>query len=166
MFVQHWKWRQAKESREVWYVSWSLRVLEHPQSIDALECCRTESSFCMITPVPILPIWWGINFRDLAGKYFNIIRTVLIYPHVTSTILAIWRKIFMDVGFIRTRKCKSEWGCGSISDLPLSTRLELIVSQWDKCINTSCNYFWIKQIPLSLCSGCSLFIWLPLICSC
>ena len=42
-----------------------------------------------------------------------------------------WRpeeKTIVDVGFIRTRKCKSGLGCGSISDLPLSTRLELIVS--------------------------------------
>ena len=29
---------------------------------------------------------------------------------------------------VRTGNCKSGWGCGSISDLPLSTRLELIVS--------------------------------------
>ena len=33
-----------------------------------------------------------------------------------------------DTSFIRTRKFKSGCGCGSISDLPLSTRLELIVS--------------------------------------
>ena len=31
-------------------------------------------------------------------------------------------------------------------------------------LNTSDNYFWIKQISLSLCSGCLVFIWLPLIC--
>ena len=29
VFVQHWKWRQAKKSREVWFVSWWLRMLEH-----------------------------------------------------------------------------------------------------------------------------------------
>ena len=27
MFVQHSKWRQAKKSREVWFVSWWLRLL-------------------------------------------------------------------------------------------------------------------------------------------
>ena len=27
MFVQQWKWRQAKKSREVWFVSWWLRML-------------------------------------------------------------------------------------------------------------------------------------------
>ena len=43
-------------------------------------------------------------------------------------IFATWRKTFVDVGFIRTRKCKSGWGYGSISGLPLSTRLELTVS--------------------------------------
>ena len=77
-------------------------------------------------------------------------------PHFLAT----WRKTFVDVCFIRTMNCKSGWGCGSISDLPLSTRL---VSQWDKCINTSGNYFWIKQTSLSLCSGCSISIWMPLI---
>ena len=39
--------------------------------------------------------------------------------------------------------------------------IDRIMSQWDKCINNSGNYFWIKQIPLSLCSGWSVFIWLP-----
>ena len=29
MFVQHWKWRQTKKSREVWFVSWQLTVLEY-----------------------------------------------------------------------------------------------------------------------------------------
>ena len=92
-----------------------------------LECYRTESSFCMITPVPMLAIWWGISFRDLTRKHFNILRTAQFFPLVTSKFLATWRKTFMDVCFIRTRKCKSGWGCGSISDLPLSTRLELFV---------------------------------------
>ena len=27
VLVQHWKWRQAKKWREVWFVSWWLRVL-------------------------------------------------------------------------------------------------------------------------------------------
>ena len=116
-------------------------------------------------PVPILPIWWGISFRYLAGKHFNILRTAQIFPLVTSTFLATRRKIFVDVGFTRTRNCKNGWGCGSINDLPLSTRLEFdhLISQWDKSINTSGNYFWIKQIPLSLCGGCWIFIWLPFI---
>ena len=42
------------------------------------------------------------------------------------------------------------------------TGIDRLVSQWDKCIKSSANYFWIKQIPLSLCSGWSVFIWLPL----
>ena len=92
------------------------------------ECCRTVSSFCMKTHVPILPICRGISFRNLAGKHVNILRTVQIFPLVSSTFLATWRKTFVDVGFIRTRTRKSGWGCGSIGDLPLSTRLELIVS--------------------------------------
>ena len=33
-----------------------------------------------------------------------------------------------------------------------------LASQCDKCINTFGNYFRIKQFPLSLCSGCSVFI--------
>ena len=48
-------------------------------------------------------------------------------------------------------------------NVPLLRALGL-VSQWDKCINTSGNYFWIKQIPLSVCSRCSVFIWLQFIC--
>ena len=32
-------------------------------------------------------------------------------------------------------------------------RIDRLISQWDKCINTSGNYFLIKHIPLSLCSG-------------
>ena len=33
------------------------------------------------------------------------------------------------------------------------TGIDRLVSQWDKCINTSGNYFWIKQIPLLPYSG-------------
>ena len=84
---QYWIWRQAKNSREVCFISWWLRVLEHVEFIiacqNALECCRMESSFCMIIPIPILPIWWGINVRDLAGKHFNILCTTQIFPLVT-----------------------------------------------------------------------------------
>ena len=43
------------------------------------------------------------------------------------------------------------------------TRIDRLVSQRNKCINTSGNYFRRKQIPLSLCSGCSVKILLPLI---
>ena len=43
------------------------------------------------------------------------------------------------------------------------TGIDHLVSQSNKCINTSGNYFWIKQIPSSLRSRCSVFIWLPLI---
>ena len=35
---------------------------------------------------------------------------------VTSTFFATWGKTFQDFSFIRTRKLKSGWGCGSISD--------------------------------------------------
>ena len=116
-----------KEEQKVQFVSWWLLVLRHTICQNALECGRTESSFCMIMPIPILPIWWGICFRDLAGKHFNILHTAQIFPLMSSTYLATWRKTFMDISFFRTRKSKSGWG-GSISDLPLSTRLELIVS--------------------------------------
>ena len=43
------------------------------------------------------------------------------------------------------------------------TGIDRLVSQWDKYINTSGNYFWIKQITLSVCSACSVFIWLRLL---
>ena len=36
------------------------------------------------------------------------------------------------------------------------TGIDRLVSQWDKCINSSGNYFSIKQIPLLLSSGCSV----------
>ena len=66
----------------------TLQKLRRAISQYALEYCRAESSFCMITPVPILPIWRGINFTNLAGKHFSILRTSQIFPLVTSTILA------------------------------------------------------------------------------
>ena len=43
----------------------------------------------------------------------------------------------------------------------LQDGIDRFFSQWNKY--TSSNYFWIKQIPLSLHSGCSFFIWLHLI---
>ena len=36
MFVQHWKWRQAKKIGEVWFVFWWMRMLEHAKFI--VEC--------------------------------------------------------------------------------------------------------------------------------
>ena len=132
------------KNREVWFASLWLRVLRRTIKSKRPGFCRTESSFCMITPIPILPIRWGISFRELAGKHFNILRTAKIFPLVTSTFLATWRKTFVDVGFIRTRNARM----GEVVD-PSSTYLFLqdwnwsSVSQWDKCINTSGNYFWI-----------------------
>ena len=102
----------------------TLQKLRGALKSNVLKYFRTESSFCMITRVPILPIWWGISFRYLAGKHFNILSTVQIFPLVTSTFLAIWRETFVVVGFIWTRKCKSGWGCGSTIYLPLSTILQ------------------------------------------
>ena len=119
---------ELEVSRDVWFVSWWLRVLRRAIKSKRPEMLSDGIIFCMIMPVPILPIWWGISFRDLAGKHYNILRTTQIFPLVTSTFLATWRKTFVDVGFIRTRKRKSGWGCGSIRDLCLSTRLELIIS--------------------------------------
>ena len=43
------------------------------------------------------------------------------------------------------------------------TGIDRLLSHLDKFINTSGNYFWIKQIPFSLSSACSVFIFLPLI---
>ena len=51
----------------------------------------------------------------------------------------------------------------SATYLFLQDGIDRLFSHWDKCINTSGNNFWIKQIPLSLCRGCSIFIWLHLI---
>ena len=87
------------------------------------------------------------------------LRTAQIFPFVTFTFLATWRKTFVDEEV-------QEWVKLWIHQRPISfykTGIDRLVSQWDKCINTSDNYFGIKQIPLSLCSGCSVFIWLPLI---
>ena len=43
------------------------------------------------------------------------------------------------------------------------TGIDRPLSQWDKRINTPGNYFRIKQNSSLLCSGYSVFIWLPLI---
>ena len=59
-----------------------------------------------------------------------------------------------------------EWARLWIHQRPTSfckTGIDHLISQRDKCINTSGNYFWIKQNPLSLCSGCSIFILMPFI---
>ena len=59
-----------------------------------------------------------------------------------------------------------EWMRLWIHQQPISfykTGIDRLVLQWDKCINTIGNYFWIKQIRFSIRSGCSVLIELPLI---
>ena len=84
--------------------------------------------FAWIMPVPILSIWRGISFRDLAGKHFNILRTAQIFLLVTSTLFGDLKKDIRGRRFHSDEKVQEWVCCGSISDLPLSTRLELIVS--------------------------------------
>ena len=120
--------------------------------------------FCMITPVPKLPIWWGISFRDRLGN--TSISSVQPRPF-SLWLLHFWR----PVKDIRGRRFHSDeevqvWVRLRIHQGPTSfykTGIDHLVSQWDKCINTCGNYFWIKQFPLIIFSGCSVFIWLPLV---
>ena len=149
----------------MWFVSWWLMVLR----------CAIKSKR------PGMLLDGIILLHDNARLYtVNLVRDKLhrfgwetfqyppyseIIPVMTTTFLATWKKTFGDVGFMRTRKCKSEGGCRSISDIPLSIRLELIAlspSGINVAINTSGTYFWIKQIPLSLRGRFSVFIWLHL----
>lgn len=50
--------------------------------------------------------------------------TYLIWPIYLIT----WKNAFMDISFIWTSKCKSEWDCKSVRYLTLLTRLQLIIS--------------------------------------
>ena len=98
-----------------------------------------ETSFCMIMPVPMLPVWWVMSFRDLAGKHFNILRTAQIFPLATSKF---WRPqerhSWTSISFWR-----GSARVGGVVD-PSATYLFLpdcgidrLVSQWDKiCINS------------------------------
>ena len=129
-----------------------------------LECCRTESSFCVITPVSVLPIWWGISLRDFAGKRLNILHTSQIFPLVTSTFFGDLKKDIRGCPFHSDEEVQ-EWVRLWIHQQPtFFYKIGIyLVSHKDKCINISGNYFSIKQISLSLYSECSVFIWLPLI---
>ena len=40
---RHWKWRKAKKSREMWFVSWWLRVLERAKFIVACLLCMANT---------------------------------------------------------------------------------------------------------------------------
>ena len=166
MFVQHWKWKQAKKSREVWLISWWLRV--RWRAIKSKRSGMLSDRIILLhdNARPILPIWWGISFRDLAGKQFNILRIAQIFPLVTSTFLATSRKTFVGVASVSFGRESAKRVRLWVHQRPTSfykTEIDRFVSQWDKCINTSGNYFWIKQITLSLCCGCLVFIWLHLI---
>ena len=174
-----------------WYVSgpgWLIKTLSTKSPLQPLEVYNTYSVTPSIVSYRNSQISF-LNFQNWARNHpfaynahpltANLVRddlqrfsleTLQHPPYspelspVTSIFLAIWRRTFVDVCFIWTRKCKSGQGCASNSDLPFPTKLELIVlSPNEKCINTSGNYFWIKQIPLSLCSECLVFISLPLV---
>ena len=130
----------------MWFDSWLPRLSEH--------AVKTKRPGMLSEGIILL----HVNDRPHS---VNLVRDklqrfgweTLQHPLVISIFLTSWRKIFVDVGFIRTRKYKSA------TYLFLQDWNYRLVSQWDKCINTSGNYFWIKQIPVPLCSGCSVFIW-------
>ena len=142
MFVQHWKWRQAKKSREVWFVSCWLRVLRH-----------AIKSKCpgMLTD--------GIVLHDNACPHTaNLARDklqrfgweTLQHPPYIPDFSPCDFHIFGDLKKdSRGRRFHSdeevqEWVRLWIHQRPTSfyeTGIEHLVSQWDKCINTSGNYF-------------------------
>ena len=97
-------------------------------------------------PFPILPIWWRINFRDVTGRQFNILRTVQIFPLVTCTF---WRSeerhSWTSVSFGRRSARVGEVVEPSPTYLFLQDWNWSSHSQWDNCINTSGNCFWIKN---------------------
>ena len=160
MFVQHWKWRQAKKSREVRFVSWWLRVLRR-----AIKPKR-----------PGILSGGIILLHDNARPHTaNLVRDnlqrfgweTLQHPPYSPDLSPCGFHIFGDLKKdIRGRRFHSdeevqEWARFWIrewSTAVYKSGIVGLVSQRDKCINTSVNYFWIKQIPLSLCSGCSVFI--------
>ena len=128
-----------KEEQRGVVSSWWLRMLEHAKFIvacqNALECCRAELSFCMITPVPILPIWRGINFRDLAVKRFNILRTVQIFPLV-AYISGDLEKDIPGRRFYSNEEVQETvrfWIHQRSTSFHM-TGIDRLVSQWDKCI--------------------------------
>ena len=117
-----------------------------------------------ITYVPICQSDEGC-FRDFAGKHFNILCTAQIFTLVTSTFFCDLKKDIRGRRFLSVEEVQ-EWLKLWIHQRTTSfykTEIDPLFSQWDKCINTSVNYFCLKQIALSLSSGCSVFISLPLI---
>ena len=166
VFVQHWKWRQPKKSREVWLVSWWLRMLRH--AIKSKRPGMLSDGIILLhdNARPHTVNLVRENLRDLTGKHLNILRTTQIFPLVIFTFLATWRKTTWTSRRFHSDEDAQEWRRLWIYQRPIcfyKAGIDALVSQWDKCINTSGNYFWIKQIPLSLCSGCSVLICLPLI---
>ena len=82
---------------------------------------------CMITPIPIRNL-----VRDQLQIFgWDTLQQSQYIPDLSPRDFHIFgdlKKYIRGSRFHSARKCKSGWGCGSISDLPLSRRLELIVS--------------------------------------
>ena len=141
--LQHWKWRQANKSREVSIVSWWLRVLRR-----AINSKRPR----MLSDGIIL---MHDNSRPHTA---NLVRDklqifgweTLQHPPYILDFSSCHFHIFIDLKKdIRGRWFHSDeavqgWVRLWIHRRPNSfykTGIDRLVSQWDKCINTSGNYF-------------------------
>ena len=156
---------KEEQRKEVWFVSWWLRVLEYAKFIVACLLCmanivcpwkvstsgRRDSAYHCKTirtrgrPIEPLRLLWLRGLMVWSGKTDESQRNKFVFK--SDDEVQKWVRLW-------------------IHQRPTSfykTRIDRLVSQWDKCINTSDNYFWIKKNPVSLCSGSSVLIWLPLI---
>ena len=141
MFVQHWKKRQAKKNREVRFVSWCLRVIrraiksKHPVMLsDCIillhenACSHTANlvwdklqRFCRETlhHPPYIPDLSPCDFHSF-GDLKKDIRGRLFHSHEE---VQEWVRLCLHQRSTSFHE----------------TGIDRLVSQWDKCINSSGN---------------------------
>ena len=138
MFVQHWKWRQAKKSREVWFISLWLRVLRR-----AIKSKRTGmlSDGIILLYDNALPHTDDLVRDKLQRFDWETHQQSPYIPDLSPCAFHMFGELKKD---IRGRRFHSDeevqgWVNLWIHQRPTSfykSGIYRLVSQWDKCINT------------------------------
>lgn len=108
---------------------------------------------------PLLMMWFR-RLMVLFGKTYELqIKKFMSMAELVTVPCMSLSKIYSG------EELKSGWGCGYVRDFFYKTRTDRPVCQWDKCLYSSGNHFWIKIFHTYnlLCArfsfDCTLYNW-------
>ena len=134
---------QAKKVREVWFVSWCLRVLEH-----AIKSKRPGmlSDGMLLLNFNARPHTANLVRDKLQRFGWETLQRPLYSPDLSLCDFHVFGDMKKDIHgrWFHSEEEVQEWVRLWIHKRPTSfykTEIDRLVTQWNKCINTSGNYF-------------------------